>query len=123
MIVVILVIFFAISFFSNLQNIEDEAGTETINTEYESNITTEAETQTEPEQHEYKNFYTIPPSLWPKITIGGTFTAVITYVALIFGIASYFIGHNAGGRLAKGKIFAAIGTATIVGIVGTALPF
>ncbi len=69
-------------------------------------------------QKEYDKFYTVPAYLWPKITIGKTVTAVIVYLFLLFGVAAYFIGHNAGGNLTKGKIFGSIGTATLVGLFG-----
>lgn len=61
-------------------------------------------------------FYKIHGYYWPKITFGGNVTAVIAYLALFFGFASFFIGHNAGGRLNKKKIFASIITASLIGI-------
>lgn len=62
------------------------------------------------------NVYVLYRSYWPKVTIGGAITAVVVYVALFFGLISFFIGHFAGGRLAKGKIFASVLTATLIGV-------
>ncbi len=70
---------------------------------------------------EYGPFYKIPSSFWPKITILGTASAVMMYVALIFGFTSFFIGYNAGGRLAKGKVIAAIVTATTIGVLSRSI--
>ena len=65
-----------------------------------------------------KTFYIIPPTCWFKISFWGIVSAVVIYLALAFGLASYFIGYNAGGRLNKSKIISAIGTAVVVGIIG-----
>lgn len=70
---------------------------------------------------ENDNFYIVPAFYWPKITIGGTVTAVLFFVALIIGILSYPIGLNAGGKENKGQIFFAITTATLVGMLGRAV--
>lgn len=67
---------------------------------------------------QHTNFYMIPSSLWPKITIGGSVTAVIVFVALIFGIASYFIGYNAGGKINKPTIYSSIIIGVVVGVLG-----
>ena len=116
--IVILVVYLFVHIFTSSP--EDSDGTE-----MEADIETVLSDTEMPEEtkvkKEYKNFYSNPAFLWPKITIGGTFTAVITFVALIFGVASYFIGHNAGGKLAKGKIFASVGAATSIGILGRSL--
>ena len=62
-------------------------------------------------------FYTMPGSWWPSITFLGNVSAVIIYLALFFGFASFFIGHNAGGKLNKKKIFSSIMAATIIGVI------
>jgi hypothetical protein len=66
-------------------------------------------------------FYSIPKSIWPNITFFGNVSAVIIYLALLFGFASFFIGYNAGGNLNKKKIFSSIITATIIGTLSRGL--
>lgn len=67
---------------------------------------------------DHKYVYEIPASYWPKINIGGTITSIIVFVTLTFGLVMYIIGHFAGGKLNKSKIFAAIGLSMIVAIFG-----
>lgn len=117
LLVVILIVFFIVSIFT--RSIKNENLEENEMTEPE--LIESGEEKGFNVKGEYDKFYVVPPSLWPKVTIGGTLSAVIVYVALIFGIASYFIGHNAGGKMNKKTIFASIGTATLVGICGRSI--
>jgi len=114
LIVVIFVLIIVVNYFTKAQK-EKDTGEYDI-PEYVTDQETEMTTQTS--QESYKGFYEVPGYLWPKITIGGTVSAVIVYVAIVFGIASYIIGSFAGGKYGKRKIFASIGMATAVGIFG-----
>ena len=111
---VVLVVYFVVTIFTSSQEGDMEYTAEEDYQEPEAQEPAKAEKG-------YKHFYSNPAFLWPKITIGGTFTAVITFVAVIMGIASYFIGYNAGGKLSKRTIFASIGTAIVIGILGRSL--
>jgi len=111
---VVLVVYFGVNIFTSSQEGDMENIAEEDYQEPEVQEAAKAE-------KEYKHFYSNPAFLWPKITIGGTITAVITFVSIIMGIASYFIGYNAGGKLSKRTIFASIGTALAVGILGRSL--
>jgi hypothetical protein len=62
-------------------------------------------------------FYIIPSSYWPKIKIGKSFSAIIIFVALLFGVVMYIIGQFAGGKLNRSKILASIIVATAVGFI------
>jgi len=59
----------------------------------------------------------MPQYRWPRIRIFGPTSAVIVYVAVIFGAAMYLIGYNAGAKLNKGAIITSIVLATSVAIV------
>ncbi len=72
-------------------------------------------------EQDSSRYYRVPGYQWPKITAIKTFSAVLFFVALTIGIVSYFIGHNAGGKVNKGQIFFAIGIATAVGILGRSI--
>jgi len=67
---------------------------------------------------EPNNFYHAPAFLWPKITYGGTFTAVVFIVFFSVGILSYLFGHFAGAKQNKKQIRTAIGIAVLVGVLG-----
>ena len=107
--IVVVIIVAAIKIYQLVDKKEGK-GTEVVEYDYKS---TEVEVV-----KEHTNFYMIPSSLWPKITIGGSVTAVIVFVALIFGIASYFIGYNAGGKINKPTIYSSIIIGVVVGVLG-----
>ncbi|MBN2011448.1 hypothetical protein JW960_19100 [candidate division KSB1 bacterium] len=65
-----------------------------------------------------KYCYTIPEAYWPKISVLGSFSSIIIFVALTFGVVIYVIGYYAGARLNKPKILGAITMATLVGLLG-----
>ena len=62
--------------------------------------------------------YKFPSAYWPKVKVLGSFSAIIIFVALTFGVVIYIIGYYAGARLNKPKILGAIIMATVVGVLG-----
>ncbi len=69
-------------------------------------------------QLDSKRFLEMPAFFWPRIMIFGSPSAVVVYVALIFGISMYVIGYRAGGRLNRGSIITAITLTTLVAVFG-----
>jgi len=68
-----------------------------------------------------QSFYRITETKWPKIQFWGVYSAMVVWVAFIFGLLSFLIGHYAGARLAKAKIWAAIIIATVVAVLSRAI--
>ena len=64
----------------------------------------------------HKMFYKPFSSAWFKITAGGTYSAVLVIITVIFGLTTFFIGFQAGVKLTKRKILSSIVIAVLIGI-------
>ncbi|MBN1153461.1 hypothetical protein JXB12_00925 [candidate division KSB1 bacterium] len=71
----------------------------------------------ESQSFESENFLQMPPYVWPRTTIFGVTSAVVVYVALVFGLAMFVIGYNAGAKVNKGPVTTAIILTTIVAVL------
>lgn len=67
---------------------------------------------------ESKQFYVVPRGYWPKIQILNVYSALIVWISFIMGLAIFFIARYAGARVNKIRIWTAIFSAVLIGMLG-----
>ena len=72
-------------------------------------------------ESDVKDSFLIRRSEWVAIQRYGVYSSLIIWLAFIFGLLTFFIGHFAGGRLNKLKIWISIVMASIISILSRSI--